>query len=317
MEVDDVVMTTGDDETSTGWCFALTSVCAVVGSTDSLLLDSGSDEHLCTPKFAELIPTSRDHSPVTDVHQNDLVISGQKTVPMLVGPTGGKHAMEVRDNILSLLDGKGRQESTALPGTKQFACRTLDTWRREQLSRMSAMSAWMVWTKSPIHSSSSSGPVVETSAVEPAAEAGTTPAPVLGTWSSIKELHSRLRELGAPIYGTKDVLFRRLCEYEQIAARKKKEEEYLESRRKELAVAAEPVTPKILPGPIQPSEVERQHHMVNHLPPAPWCELCVMGRGKEDSHLRCDLREKGEQLSVIAFDFAFVKTTSASGEKEQ
>ena len=46
-----------------------------------------------------------------DVQQNDLVISGQKTVPMLVGPTGGKHAMEatatfrvaeVRDNILSL-----------------------------------------------------------------------------------------------------------------------------------------------------------------------------------------------------------------------
>ena len=49
MEVDDVVMRTGDDETSPGWCFALASMCAVVGSTCSLLLDSGSDEHLCTP----------------------------------------------------------------------------------------------------------------------------------------------------------------------------------------------------------------------------------------------------------------------------
>ena len=29
MEVDDVVMRTGDDETSTGWCFALTSMCAL------------------------------------------------------------------------------------------------------------------------------------------------------------------------------------------------------------------------------------------------------------------------------------------------
>ena len=46
-----------------------------------------------------------------DVQQNDLAISGQKTVPTFVGPTGGKHAMEttatfrvaeVRDNILSL-----------------------------------------------------------------------------------------------------------------------------------------------------------------------------------------------------------------------
>ena len=71
-------------------------MCAAVGSTGSLLLDSGSDEHLCTPKFADLTPTSRDRSPLKlkDVQQNDLAISGQKTVPMLVGPTGGKHAME-------------------------------------------------------------------------------------------------------------------------------------------------------------------------------------------------------------------------------
>ena len=160
------------------------------------------------------------------------------------------------------------------------------------------------------HASSSAG-----SAREPSAGAPTARAPVLRTWSTIKELHSRLRELGAPIYGTKDVLFRRLCECEQVAARKK-EEEYLENRRKELEVATQPVTPKILPRPAQPSEVERQHHLVNHLPPAPWCELCVMGRGKDDPHLRSDLREQGEQLSVIAFDFAFVKTTSSAGGEQ-
>ena len=71
MEVDDVVMRAGDDETSTGWCFAVTSTCAAVGSTGSLLLDSGSDEHLCTPTFADLIPTSCDRSPLKlkDVQQ--------------------------------------------------------------------------------------------------------------------------------------------------------------------------------------------------------------------------------------------------------
>ena len=42
-----------------------------------------------------------------------------------------------------------------------------------------------------------------------------------------------------------------------------------------------------------------------------------MGRGKDDPHLRSDLREKGEQLLVIAFDFGFVKTTSAGGETGQ
>ena len=44
-----------------------------------------------------------------------------------------------------------------------------------------------------------------------------TTAPVLKTWSSIRELHARLRELGAQFTGRKDVLCRRLCEYEQIA----------------------------------------------------------------------------------------------------
>ena len=106
MEVDDAVMGTVDDETSTGWSFAVARVCAAVGSTGSLL-DSGSDEHLCTPKFADLIPTGPDRSP----NKNGLAISGQKTVPTLVGRTGGKHSMEatatfrvaeVRDNILSL-----------------------------------------------------------------------------------------------------------------------------------------------------------------------------------------------------------------------
>ena len=79
MEVDDDVMGTEDDETPTGWCFGVTSLCAAVGSTGSLFLDSGSDEHLCTPKFADLITTGPDRSPfkLKDVQQNDLRISGQ------------------------------------------------------------------------------------------------------------------------------------------------------------------------------------------------------------------------------------------------
>ena len=104
--------------------------------------------------------------------------------------------------VLVLLDGKGRQERNSL---------RVEAHVLQRASRH---------VKEP-HSSSSSGPVVEAPAVERVAEAGTTPAPVLKTWSSIKNCIPRLRELGAPIYGTKDVLFRRLCEYEQIAARRR------------------------------------------------------------------------------------------------
>ena len=102
MEVDDVVMRVGEDDTSTG-SLSQVSLCAVVGSTGSLLLDSGSGEPLCTPMFADLIPTSPDRSPLKlqDVQQSDLANSGQKTVPVLVGPTGGKHAMEANGRITS------------------------------------------------------------------------------------------------------------------------------------------------------------------------------------------------------------------------
>ena len=196
MEVGDAVMVTEDDETSTGWCFAVTSLRPAVGSTGSLLLDSGSDEHFCTPKFAVLIPTGPDRSilKLKDVQQNDLAISGQKTVPMLVEPTGGKRAME----------------ATSTFQVTEVCHKTLSLGKL--VRRVSAGTAVADELMDDVnvkesHVSSSADP-----AVEPPAEVATTPALVLKTWSSIKELHSRLRELGAPIYGTKDVLFRRLRE---------------------------------------------------------------------------------------------------------
>ena len=92
MDDDDFVMEGEGDEASGGWCFGVSSMCAVLGSTGSLLLDSGNDEHLCSPKFADLIPTDPDRSllKLKDVQQNDLTISGQQTVPLLVGPLGGR-----------------------------------------------------------------------------------------------------------------------------------------------------------------------------------------------------------------------------------
>ena len=132
----------------------------------------GSDEYLCTRNVADLSPTGPDRSPLKlkDVQQNDLPISGQKTVPLLVGPSGGKHAMEatatfrvaeVRDNILSLGSWYERV-STSLwvfavaqwretggvcrSNWNETACvlklmccnvlRDLDAWRLDQLLRM-------------------------------------------------------------------------------------------------------------------------------------------------------------------------------------
>ena len=116
-------------------------------------------------------------------------------MPVLVGPTGGKHAVEatatfrvaeVRDNILSLgklvregfsftlgprVQGERRQERAALLGMKQFACggscvgACVETWTRsggdsftgERDERLDGMDV------KESHSSSNSGPAVGTS----------------------------------------------------------------------------------------------------------------------------------------------------------
>ena len=141
---------------------------------------------------------------------NDLVISGQKTVPMLVGSTGGKRAMEatatfrvaeVRDNILSFgklirkgfsfnmgpggcsMEKDGRKvplflernsfrvDATVLQRASRpgyvVAGTSVSDERDERMDGMDVKES---------HSSSSAGPAVEDLAVEPAAEAGTTPA---------------------------------------------------------------------------------------------------------------------------------------------
>ena len=87
MNVDDAVKDTERNEASTGWCFGVSSMCAVLGPTGSLFLDSGSDEHLCTPVVADLIATGPDRSllKLKDVQQNDLAISSQKTEPFVGG----------------------------------------------------------------------------------------------------------------------------------------------------------------------------------------------------------------------------------------
>ena len=37
---------------------------------------------------------------------------------------------------------------------------------------------------------------------------------------------------------------------------------------------------------IQPTESEHSAREITHLPPAPWCETCVLGRGIETTHVR-------------------------------
>ena len=143
---DDFALDAEGDEASAGWCFGVSSMCAVLGSTGSLLLDSARNEHLCSPKFADFRQKSSQAQRCAAERSDNFQV--RKLVPLLVGPSGGKHAMEaavtfrvaeVRDHILSLgklvrkgfhftlgppwlHNGERREERAALLGTKQLAC---------------------------------------------------------------------------------------------------------------------------------------------------------------------------------------------------
>ena len=64
---------------------------------------------------------------------------------------------------------------------------------------------------------------------------------------------------------------------------------------------------------VEPLSEERERHNVSHLPPQSWCEHCVRGRAPEGDHKRVTFEQADRELPVIAFDFAFLKTSQGSG----
>ena len=162
---------------------------------------------------------------------------------MLVGPTGGKQAMEatatlrvaeVRNNILSLgkLVKKGsnftlgphgcpvEKDGRSVPLYLERNSLRVEAHGSQRVTRPGYVAAGTAVADEHMECvdvQESQASLSREPVGEPTAEVAT--APVLKTWSSVKELHVKLRELGATIYGTKDVRFRRLCENEKVAAK--------------------------------------------------------------------------------------------------
>ena len=83
-------------------------------------------------------------------------------------------------------------------------------------------------------------------------------------------------------------------------------------RRRDLESAVDPTVPKIMKGPGAPTASERTAHENTHLPPAPWCETCILGRGIEASHVRLTPLERDER-PIIAMDFVVRKARADDG----
>ena len=58
----------------------------------------------------------------------------------------------------------------------------------------------------------------------------------------------------------------------------------------------------------KPGRHEVAQHNVTHTPHAPWCELCVAGRGVARPHLRQGLDERDSlKIDRVCFDWAFLR----------
>ena len=60
-----------------------------------------------------------------------------------------------------------------------------------------------------------------------------------------------------------------------------------------------------IPLPKEQNEVERQRHLLTHLPYAAWCDVCVRSRAKDDSHRRL-LQKPGPE--IVQLDYTFMKS---------
>ena len=111
--------------------------------------------------------------------------------------------------------------------------------------------------------------------------------PVLSAWSPVAALRDRLKAIHGPAYGTKDELWKRLCEYEARAEQQLRERQWIEARKNELIQGARPHEAEILDAPSKPKDpMEIERHEVTHIPPMPWCLACRLGKGRDASHFR-------------------------------
>ena len=120
--------------------------------------------------------------------------------------------------------------------------------------------------------------------------------------SPLRLLDRRLDELALPKHGTKFDKWTRIEQRENESIRERTSQAAIESereagperRRREVAI---PIS-----DPREPTITEKEVHEFTHLPPQPWCEQCVRGRGTENPHKRVTFERAESTILVIAFD---------------
>ncbi len=112
----------------------------------------------------------------------------------------------------------------------------------------------------------------------------------------MKDLQSRLKQLGAPYYGDKSALWKRLQEYEHRAAAELAYQAELNAAAAERREPRGEHPARQLVGPKPPSPEEKATHELTHIPARPWCEQRIRGKAVMNPH-RAVLPHEHEKAS--------------------
>ena len=133
--------------------------------------------------------------------------------------------------------------------------------------------------------------------------------------SKVTEMKRRLKELRAPVWGTKAQLWERLQEREAELEYHRSVERSKAEREEALNLDPEQARqPMVLEGPDVPSAVERELHELTHLPFAPWCEACVRGRGKDMPHRKVEPAER-RLMAMVCLDWFIAASSDEQGQR--
>ena len=325
------------------WIFAVASVGDRARDPARILVDSGADEHVCPWDYAGGAVTGPAlGGKLFDAQGGEIERGGTRRVYLRLGPEEKLVMVDfkvasVNCPILSL--GKllrqgyhvdaGPSHSSLKKGDEQVTMAvhrnslwvdgipfsTLDGAMSRDLAMVAPVAAEQPQPAQPEQPQ----PMEEEPRTESwrpsktARPARGSPLTYLFHASNVDALRARLRELKAPMYGTKEQLWRRVLVQEALEDERMQEEELLRQRRDELLVQTDPSVPRTMRSPGAPSDAERLAHELTHLPAAAWCEWCQLGRGVSDPHTRVPHEER-DARPMISIDFAVRKAEGPQGD---
>merc|ERR1712194_359149 len=138
----------------------------------------------------------------------------------------------------------------------------------------------------------------------------------LAPWDSVKKMRDYLSGVGAPIWGTKEIMWERILNMEKIARGERAfQKQYAEELQKRTD-GQEAIVPAQLVQPDEPSEQERREHELTHVPSKPWCRWCQMGKSRQLPHRAIMVQDREPGLPRIEVDYGILKVSEEDGRVE-